>query len=92
MIAALLVFVDAMKELPATLAVRPFNFDTLATHAYTLAKDERLGEAAWPSLAIVLMSLAPVLVVSRVLGAGVAPREPATGDSGSPLARRARAR
>jgi iron(III) transport system permease protein len=67
-IAALLVFVDAVKELPATLAVRPFNFDTLATYAYNLARDERLGEAAWPCLAIVLVSLAPVLVVSRALG------------------------
>ena len=67
-IAGLLVFVDAIKELPATLAVRPFNFDTLATHAYTLAKDERLGEAAWPCLAIVLVSLGPVLLVSRALG------------------------
>lgn len=68
-VALLLVFVDAMKELPATLAVRPFNFDTLATAAYTLAKDERLGEAAWPCLAIVLVSLAPVLLLSRVLAA-----------------------
>ena len=67
-IAALLVFVDALKELPATLAVRPFNFDTLATHAHTLARDERLGEAALPCLAIVLVSLAPVLLVSRALG------------------------
>lgn len=67
MVAALLVFVDALKELPATLAVRPFNFDTLATHAYTLAKDERLGEAAWPCLAIVAVSLAPVILVSKAL-------------------------
>ena len=68
-VALLLVFVDAMKELPATLAVRPFNFDTLATAAYTLAKDERLGEAAWPCLAIVLVSLVPVLLLSKALGA-----------------------
>ncbi len=68
-VAALLVFVDAMKELPATLAVRPFNFDTLATSAYTFAKDERLGEAAWPSLAIVLVSVIPVLMLSKVLAA-----------------------
>ena len=66
-VAALLVFVDAMKELPATLAVRPFNFDTLATSAYTFAKDERLGEAAWPCLAIVLVSVVPVLLLSKVL-------------------------
>ena len=68
-VAALLVFVDAMKELPATLAVRPFNFDTLATSAYTFAKDERLGEAAWPCLAIVLVSVVPVLLLSQVLAA-----------------------
>ncbi|MBL8382702.1 MAG: iron ABC transporter permease [Burkholderiales bacterium] len=74
LVAALLVFVDAIKELPATLAVRPFNFDTLATHAYTLAKDERLGEAAWPCLAIVLASLVPVLLVSRALGTAPARR------------------
>ena len=51
--------------------MRPFNFDTRATAAYTLAKDERLGEAAWPCLAIVLVSLAPVLLVSRALGARI---------------------
>ncbi|MBL8381028.1 MAG: iron ABC transporter permease [Burkholderiales bacterium] len=72
-IAALLVFVDAIKELPATLAVRPFNFDTLATTAYTLAKDERLGEAAWPCLAIVLASLGPVVLVARSLRTGQRP-------------------
>ena len=49
----LLVFVDVMKELPATLVLRPFNSDTLAVVAYQLARDERLGEAALPSLAIV---------------------------------------
>ncbi len=68
-VAALLVFVDAMKELPATLALRPFNFDSLATAAYTFAKDERLGEAAWPCLAIVLVSVVPVLMLSKVLAA-----------------------
>src|SRR5690606_19961580 len=49
----LLVFVDVMKELSATLVLRPFNFDTLATQAFSLASDERLAEAAVPSLAIV---------------------------------------
>ena len=68
-VAALLVFVDTLKELPATLALRPFNFDTMATAAYTFAKDERLGEAAWPCLAIVLVSVAPVLMLSKVLAA-----------------------
>jgi iron(III) transport system permease protein len=63
--AALLVFVDVLKEIPATLALRPFNFDTLAIEAYNLAKDERLAEAALPSLVIVLVGLAPVLYVTR---------------------------
>lgn len=65
--ALLLVFVDAMKELPATLVLRPFNSDTLAVIAYQLARDERLGEAALPSLAIVLVGLAPVILLSRSL-------------------------
>jgi iron(III) transport system permease protein len=63
--AALLVFVDVMKELPATLVLRPFNSDTLAVVAYQLARDERLSEAALPSLAIVLVGLIPVLLLSR---------------------------
>jgi iron(III) transport system permease protein len=65
--AALLVFVDVMKELPATLVLRPFDSDTLAVVAYQLARDERLAEAALPSLAIVLVGLAPVLLLSRAL-------------------------
>src|SRR4051812_2150684 len=65
--AALLVFVDVMKELPATLVLRPFNSDTLAVVAYQLARDERLGEAALPSLALVLVGLVPVLLLSRTL-------------------------
>jgi iron(III) transport system permease protein len=65
--AALLVFVDVMKELPATLVLRPFNTDTLAVVAYQLARDERLGEAALPSLALVLVGLIPVVLLSRTL-------------------------
>ncbi len=65
--AALLVFVDVMKELPATLVLRPFNSDTLAVVAYQLARDERLGEAALPSLALVLVGLIPVVLLSRTL-------------------------
>jgi iron(III) transport system permease protein len=65
--ATLLVFVDVMKELPATLVLRPFNSDTLAVVAYQLARDERLGEAALPSLALVLVGLIPVLLLSRTL-------------------------
>jgi iron(III) transport system permease protein len=65
--AALLVFVDCLKELPATLVLRPFNFDTLAVVAYHFAADERLGEAALPSLVIVAVGLAPVSVLARGL-------------------------
>jgi len=78
--AALLVFVDVMKELPATLVMRPFNFDTLATQAYTLAKDERLAEAALPSLAIVAVGVLPLLLLARTVrrGAGLGRREVTT--------------
>ena len=65
--AALLVFVDVMKELPATLVLRPFGSDTLAVVAYNFARDERLAEAALPSLAIVAVGLLPVLMLSRAL-------------------------
>ena len=65
--ATLLVFVDVMKELPATLVLRPFGSDTLAVVAYNLARDERLAEAALPSLAIVLVGLLPVILLSRAL-------------------------
>ena len=67
--AALLVFVDVMKELPATLVLRPFNSDTLAVVTYQLARDERLGEAALPALALVLVGLLPVALLSRTLRA-----------------------
>jgi len=63
--AALLVFVDVMKELPATLVMRPFNFDTLATQTYTLAADERLTEASTAALAIVAVGLLPLIALSR---------------------------
>ncbi len=65
--AALLVFVDVMKELPATLVVRPFNFDTLATQAFTYAADERLGQAAVASLVIVAVGVLPVILLTRTL-------------------------
>jgi len=63
--AALLVFVDVMKELPASFALRPFNFDTLAITAYNFAKDERLAEASVPSLVIVAAGLLPLIFVTR---------------------------
>lgn len=62
----LIVFVDVMKELPATLVLRPFNFNTLAVRAYELASDERLADAALPSIAIVLVGLLPVILLSRI--------------------------
>ncbi len=62
--AALLVFVDVMKELPATLIVRPFDYETLAVRVYQLASDERLAEAAAPALAIVLVGVLPVMILS----------------------------
>ncbi len=65
--AMLLVFVDVMKELPATLVLRPFDSDTLAVVAYNLARDERLAEAALPSIAIVLVGLMPVLLLVRAM-------------------------
>ncbi len=65
--AALIVFVDVMKELPATFVMRPFNFDTLAVQAYHLASDERLSEASTASLVIVLVGLLPVIVLSRTI-------------------------
>ena len=63
--AALIVFVDVMKELPATLIMRPFNYDTLAVQAYRLASDERLNGAAVPSLVIAAIGLLPILLLCR---------------------------
>ncbi|WP_142850655.1 iron ABC transporter permease [Telmatospirillum sp. J64-1] len=65
--AAVLVFVDVMKELPATLIMRPFNFDTLAIRTFALAGDERLREAAPSALAIVLVGIIPVVLLSRII-------------------------
>ncbi|MBO6890499.1 MAG: iron ABC transporter permease [Roseibium sp.] len=63
--AALLSFVDCMKELPATILLRPFNFDTLATTVFEAASREAFEEAALPSLAIVLVGLIPVIYLAR---------------------------
>lgn len=63
--ALLLVFVDVLKELPATLILRPFNFNTLAVRAFELASDERLADAASAALAIVLVGIIPVILLSR---------------------------
>ncbi|MEQ8832108.1 MAG: iron ABC transporter permease [Alphaproteobacteria bacterium] len=69
----MLVFVDVMKELPMTLLLRPFNFETMATHVYQYAKDELLEEAALPALMIVVAGIGPVILMNaalRRIGAG----------------------
>ena len=68
--AALLVFVDSMKELPATLLLRPFNFDTLATHVYTLASFDLFEEGALAALSIVAIGLLPVIFLHRAISSG----------------------
>lgn len=67
--ALLLVFVDVLKELPATLILRPFNYNTLAVRTYELANEERLADAAVPALAIVLAGILPVILISRSISA-----------------------
>lgn len=66
--ALILVFVDTMRELPATLLLRPFNFETLATRVYRLASDERLAEASTAAITIVIIGLIPVLFLNRLSG------------------------
>ena len=63
----LLVFVDVMKELPMTLILRPFNFETLSTYLYQFAKDELLEEAAFPALIIIATGILPILFMNSVL-------------------------
>ena len=63
--AALVVFVDCMKELPATLILRPFNFETLATYVYQFASDEKLAHSALPALIIVLAGIIPIILMSK---------------------------
>ena len=73
--ALLIVFVDTLKELPATLIMRPFDFDTLAVQAHRLASDERLNAAAVPSLVIAAIGLLPVILICRAIaGERAAPR------------------
>ena len=64
----LLAFVDIMKELPMSLLLRPFNYDTLATITYEFANEELLEEAAIPALVIVVAGLIPVILINRALG------------------------
>ena len=70
--AALLVFVEVLKELPATLILRPFNYNTLAVRAFELANDERLAAASLPALAIVLVGIIPVMILNRLFTARIA--------------------
>jgi iron(III) transport system permease protein len=65
--AVLLVFVDCMKELPMTIILRPFNFQTLATFVHQYASDEQLGEAALAALSIVMVGILPVILLSLVI-------------------------
>ncbi len=67
--AGLLVFVDVLKELPATYVLRPFNFNTLAVRTFELASDEQLVAASVPALTIVLVGLIPIIMMSRAIGA-----------------------
>ena len=64
LVAGLLVFVDVMKELPITLLLRPFNFETLSTLVYQFAKDELIEQAAPAALIIVLVGLIPVIIMN----------------------------
>ena len=63
----LLAFVDIIKELPMTLLLRPFNFETLATYSYQFAHDELMAQAALPALIIILFGLLPVIFLNSVL-------------------------
>jgi iron(III) transport system permease protein len=73
--AVLMVFVDVLKELPATLILRPFDFNTLAVRAYELASDERLADASTAAVAIVLAGIIPVLLLSRSISRSGNPDE-----------------
>jgi len=65
--AAILVFVDLLKELPITLILRPFNFDTLATYTYQLAGDELIRQSSLPAVFIILAGLIPILLLNKII-------------------------
>ena len=65
--AALLVMSEVVKELPATLILRPFNFETLAVSTYIYAAEERMIQAASPAIAIVLIGLIPIFFLSKMI-------------------------
>ena len=64
---SILVFVDIVKELPMTLLLRPFNFETLATYTYQFAHDELMAQASMPALIIILVSIIPIIFLNRLL-------------------------
>ena len=66
--AGMLVFIDVLKELPLTLILRPFNFETLATRAFELASDEEVAASANASLIIVAIGAVPALMLNRIMG------------------------
>lgn len=74
--AVLIVFIDVMKELPATLLLRPFNFETLATRTYRLAADERIAEASTAALTIVVLGILPTILLSFSIARSGVPRKP----------------
>ena len=63
----LLVMSEVVKELPATLILRPFNFDTLAVSTYIYAAEERMFEASSPAIAIVVIGLIPIIILTRMI-------------------------
>jgi iron(III) transport system permease protein len=67
LVAGLLVFIESMKELNASLLLRPFNFETLATYVYNYASDEQLEIAAFPAVLLVLVGLLPLIIINRSL-------------------------
>ena len=64
---SILVFVDIVKELPMTLLLRPFNFETLATYTYQFAHDELMEQASMPALIIILVSIIPIIFLNKLL-------------------------
>ncbi|MBU8876652.1 iron ABC transporter permease [Reyranella sp. MMS21-HV4-11] len=82
--AGIVAFVEVLKELPATLLIRPFNFDTLAIGVFRFASDERLAQAAVGAIVIVLVSLVPVILLSRAVAAGSPAGGPTTSSQPGP--------
>ena len=67
LIAFILTFVDIVKELPITLILRPFNFETLSTYVYQYAKDEMFEESAFAALLIIIVGLLPIYILNKMI-------------------------